>query len=81
MREARQRYASVYRFRGTPVPAIALAQVLASMNMLAGSRRTSARYSSPLIVYSSNTVQLVTAIPLVTGPQGLGPMKAIIFPR
>ncbi len=52
MQVARDRYASAYGFRGTPTPAVALAQFLAGVTVSEQPRVKSGRHASPLIVYS-----------------------------
>jgi hypothetical protein len=77
MRAARERYASVYRFRGTTTPAAVLAQFLTGVVALADSTSALGRHSSPLIVYSKSTVPLTPPSALVTGPQRSEARKAI----
>jgi hypothetical protein len=58
MQVARDRFASVYGFRGTPTPTIALAQFLAGVTVPEQSRAKSGRPASPLIIYSRATAPL-----------------------
>lgn len=81
MRTARERYAAVYRFRGTATPAAVLAQFLTGVVMLTDSASALGRHSSPLIVYSRTSVPLTPPSALVTGPQRLEVRKAMVFPR
>jgi hypothetical protein len=81
MRTARERYASVYRFRGTAAPAVVLAQFLTGVVTLSDSAGALRRHSSPLIVYSRSTVPLTPPSSLVTGPHSLEGRRAMVFPR
>jgi hypothetical protein len=58
MQVARDRFASVYGFRGTPTPTIALAQFLAGLSFPEQSRAKLGRPASPLIIYSRATAPL-----------------------
>jgi len=81
MRLARDRYAAVYRFRGTPTPAVVHAQFLANVVTLGGSDGKAGRHFSPLIVYGRSTVPLAPPMSLVVSPQPLEARKAMVFPR
>jgi len=81
MRAARERYTSVYRFRGTAAPAVVLAQFLTGVVTLTDLAGASGRHSSPLIVYSRSTVPLTSPRSLVTGPHRREADKAMAFPR
>jgi len=67
MRVARERYASVYRLRGTATPSAVLAQFLSGVVALTDPASASGRRLSPLVVYSRSTVQLTPPSALVTG--------------
>ncbi len=81
MRAARERYASVYRFRGTATPAAVLAQFLTGVVTLTDSAGALGRRSSPLIVYSRVTVPMTPPRSLVTGPHRREADKAMVFSR
>jgi hypothetical protein len=81
MRAARNRYASAYRFRGTPTPAVVLAQFLEGVATRATSKGTLGRHSSPLIVYSKNTVPPPSPTSLVTGLQPSQTRKGTVHLR
>jgi hypothetical protein len=81
MRAARNRYASAYRFRGTPTPAVVLAQFLEGLAMRATSEGTLGRHSSPMIVYSRNTALPSSPTSLVTGLQPPEARKGTVLLR
>lgn len=58
MQVARDRYASVYRFRGTTTPAVALAQFLAGLSVPEQATGKSGGHASPLVVYSRRNASL-----------------------
>ena len=81
MQAAHDRYASVYRPRGSPTPPVVLAQFLAAVVTLASSEGTFGRHSSPLIVYSKSTVPLTPPASLVIGPRSPEAREAMVFLR
>ena len=81
IRAARERYASVYRLRGTAAPAVVLAQFLTGVVTLMDLAGASGRHSSPLIVYSRSIAPLTPPRSLVTGAHRPEAHKAMVFPR
>jgi hypothetical protein len=63
IRAARNRFAKVYRSRGTPTPSLVLAQFLQSLAVLADSGGSQERHFAPLVVYSRKATP-PTATPL-----------------
>jgi hypothetical protein len=58
MQVARDRYASAYRVRGRTIPAVALAQLLAGIDVPDRPRDKTRLRASPLIIYSRATASL-----------------------
>jgi hypothetical protein len=79
MQLARTRYAAVYRLRGTPTPAVVLAQFLAGVAALASTEVKIGPHGSPLIIYSESSAPLPQPVSLVGGPRPLEAKKAIVF--
>ena len=80
MDAARDRYMSVYRLRGTPTPAVVLAQFLSSVATL-GQSSPPDRPASPLMVYSKSVGAPAPSSAPVTPERPLTTPTTMIFAR
>jgi hypothetical protein len=79
METALDRYASVYRLRGTPPPAVVLAQFVENVATLAGSEEKLGSNFSPLMVYSKTNAPMIPPASMVI-PQVLPTRYVMVFP-